>query len=315
MKTFDHQQLKKKSKNTDMSRFTKKHFEAKSNYGKQQKDRKHRAKTQQLFLAEQPKWEQKWNRVEFRILGTTCNTYCVTIDSEEIHSTGIKGFKCTCPDFRRYQRWCKHIWFTLYKILGFSETDDVSLHSHIYSKACSHAQNGFRPVYPYLFFVWFLFQIFFFLLLFVLYISDVFFFLFSRVMLQIKPWVNEPCAICCENMEKNNRIKTCVRSCGQSVHGECYDRWTQRSHTCVYCRALDSYKEIERESVSVLPHLTNMNNPESVPVSLSLVCNTTVDKPEPTSETRIVTVSHSESVKMDYEKKNNSMANEKETKI
>lgn len=51
--------------------------------------------------------------LNFRVAGSTGNLYTVTLD---YHPT------CTCPDFTKRQDVCKHIMYTLVKIVGLPET-------------------------------------------------------------------------------------------------------------------------------------------------------------------------------------------------
>jgi len=65
--------------------------------------------------------EKKKRRIEFEVLGTTGKIYNVTLNGDN------KKWKCTCPDhmIRGYQ--CKHIYFIIYRVLHFTDSDDTTI--------------------------------------------------------------------------------------------------------------------------------------------------------------------------------------------
>lgn len=61
---------------------------------------------------------------------------------------------------------------------------------------------------------------------------------------KIKNWVNEMCAICCDVMTKDDTVKSCHSTCGQSIHQDCFIIWKEHQQnlhlpvTCPICRTV-----------------------------------------------------------------------------
>lgn len=163
--------------------------------------------------------------------------YVVARTTSTMFQSERMKWDCTCPDFLKRNKACKHIYFIVYKVLRFDrdQTD--------YSKAAHHqdcwefalkrfenkehdtdvpedilkAYNKLREIK-------------------------------KRKTEEITPqglqdgqrnYVGEDCGICMEEMKLDEQVIYCNKVCGRSVHTDCFVKWSShhKSPTCVYCRS------------------------------------------------------------------------------
>ncbi len=101
--------------------------------------RRSRSKDSRLYLISNTRvlTEEETNEFvehRFEIHGTRGNTYTVTTSPKtEFHPRGGRGNKwrlrhtCTCPDFMRRDRICKHIYFVYHRALHFEEDYNLDI--------------------------------------------------------------------------------------------------------------------------------------------------------------------------------------------
>jgi len=91
------------------------HMSRRSNAKADASARKQRGLTERLFLLNNDKYESK---IEYDVEGTTGNVYMITFAKDPYV---ISRWKCTCPDFKRRQLTCKHMYFVQARVLGMSD--------------------------------------------------------------------------------------------------------------------------------------------------------------------------------------------------
>ncbi|KAF2642278.1 hypothetical protein P280DRAFT_547792 [Massarina eburnea CBS 473.64] len=124
---------------------------------------------------------------------------------------------CTCPDFRFRRASCKHILYTLVKVLKVSPDSNL-LYQTALTSAELKAMFDAAPAAPHID------------------LTDV-------DDPNRKSMEDQECPICyCEFQPTKQRVAYCKGSCGNNVHQTCIDTWlrSQRSMygkaTCPYCR-------------------------------------------------------------------------------
>jgi hypothetical protein len=187
-----------------------------------------RAFSQRIYLLDAQSASE--SDFSFKVMGNSGQSYDVSINKDII--------ECTCPDHTTRGSLCKHLMFVLiracriaqehicenyYHKLEFSTTPSTLEKCAIFmqrreqglenQRFAPAAPEG-RPAKP------------------------------SKPEVERKP-IDDCCPICYEDFEdtKDEPTVWCRYSCGNSLHGRCFDMWAQslkRKHqqvNCVYCRA------------------------------------------------------------------------------
>jgi len=194
-------------------------------------ERKQRGLAHPILLLEYrklPNEVDKKKGIEFIVLGTTA-TYAVTYSKES-------SWKCLCPDFARRQKFCKHIYFVLARVLQKDVIgDDLAVQSSsMYYDDVDDMYRAIRdrvqqagtiqnPNYDY-----------------------------TRVVEKEnekernasekqRPYIGEACCFCLDTMTEACMVVYCQQQCGKSVHYECFRRYIQtvkkKNSKCPYCRS------------------------------------------------------------------------------
>ena len=169
-----------------------------------------RAFEQRLYLIEPPAEVGRCH--VYHIQGSGNRSYCVTIDKNPFATTPT----CECPDYCSRGYMCKHICFVLLVVLRLP-ADSLYLTCLNLSQAdIQRVSSRFRPPAP----------------------------VRQRPpepqqkSVPQKPYAGLACAICFEDLDESaEQLVYCERSCGQSVHGACQQRWLLNNESCVYCRS------------------------------------------------------------------------------
>lgn len=193
--------------------------------------RKERGLTQSLFLIETFPSEEKYMK-QFAVMGTTGNVYNVSIKEKP---------ECTCPDYLKRERNCKHIYFILLKVMQirdqrtarFSKEELTAMFTHIPHVTSNLIVNStIRDLYK------------------------------SKVSELQKDEekegtikqksTNDLCPICLENLEDGNELDYCRYGCGKSIHKLCFEMWCRKNQpTCVFCRtSWKSPSELKRAAAT-----------------------------------------------------------------
>ena len=143
----------------------------------------------------------------FHVEGTTGNEYVVTLSNDTV--------SCTCPDFLERGYRCKHIYFLLYRALGFPSRVHPPRASIVnrakqffLQRSGASDSSGNQPRKEK-----------------------------NADRVQTRPYIGQPCAVCLEDLTKESTVFTCTTSCGNSIHSACFDHWRTKNQTCVFCRA------------------------------------------------------------------------------
>lgn len=189
-----------------------------------EEDRKSRGKVQKIYLVMTHEYSGDILERSYEVMGTTGNVYNVCIKTSPT---------CTCPDYTtRYKR-CKHIYFVLSRIMKVKSdqedieeytdddlldmfenipqiTENLRIDAHKMDKFKTLIKNGNGEV----------------------------------VMRDICE--EDVCPICLDYIfDCNEEITYCKYSCGNVIHKECFDKYTDhRNETakCLYC-----HKKWEKE--------------------------------------------------------------------
>lgn len=178
------------------------------------------------------------NRFSIRIHGSRGHIYTIHSSKSELG--------CSCPDFERRQRPCKH----LYHVARHCSTD-------VYQQENQHQLDpeGFYEACS----AW-----------------------IERHRLQSKPstkstthsfqvqrkdYDGEACAICLEPMvAADQSLVWCTKTCGNSVHEDCFERYriTQGHSKCVFCRSvmLPSWSRVPRSATTSIGSHEQTTNEE-----------------------------------------------------
>jgi hypothetical protein len=178
-------------------------------FSNQDSDRIGRALDRRIYLMDASKHtnEQKRSHYRFEIQGTT-DVYEVLLRPMQ------RLLTCSCPDFEKRHRPCKHIYFICFRVLPFTvsalsrtswEDLDREADKRI-EKRQEEAKIGQSTE--------------------------------LKKKGTRKPFVGENCAVCYELMTQDDEpnLMTCWTGCGQSIHGDCWKQWLKRNKTCVHCR-------------------------------------------------------------------------------
>jgi hypothetical protein len=202
-------------------------------------ERKERAKSQRLFLLKE-QWKSNSDENQdylCDVLGTTGNVYHVNYVDD--------NWSCTCPDYLKREANCKHIYFVLYRVLKWNEqcskhavdTNIARRKQEYNSQEQVQQQKNTTPNQQQ--------QV---------YAPDIVLQEYQALQggdqekktIEQKPYIDEPCAICFEEMTSTCTVIYCTSSCGKSVHKECFANYLKHKKDdivpCVYCRApMDLY--------------------------------------------------------------------------
>lgn len=173
--------------------------------------RRRRARRDRIFLLDACFKLDPMHRLIYEVQGTT-GVYSVQAAAPS-GLTGSFAWNCSCPDFEKRKRPCKHVYFVRNRVLG---QEDLIVDSRtLWSIAtATHPNEEFVR-------------------------ED------SQTLLKEvarKEYVGENCVICFEEMmsedENEAQLVWCSGTCGKSVHSECYRVWSKRSGDtlCVHCR-------------------------------------------------------------------------------
>lgn len=164
----------------------------------------------------------------FRVLGTSGSDYAITFYPA---SKGA-AWQCTCPDFSRRRRPCKHIHFVWYRVLGATEDpffDSVTAvqdcllahrigHEHLVANAHLPRPNVDDDLAD----------------LFIEHETKI----LSDPIVAQRPYVGENCPICYEAFTSECQVYFCESKCGNSVHQSCFQACVNFGvkSQCPYCR-------------------------------------------------------------------------------
>ena len=168
------------------------------------------------------------NLCKFNVMGSTGNVYTVLIDSEKD--------TCTCPDYLGRKQHCKHIIFVLNMVLSIN-IEDIFMRNYNPDSIKTYAENHD---------------------IFTQFTSDSLIERFNKINIskstdsEVKQKMNQECAICFEKINhEKDKIVYCKYVCGNSVHKECFNRWsTIKPNQCVYCRGMWT-KESESKYINL----------------------------------------------------------------
>lgn len=196
--------------------------------------RKQRGKTQMLYLVECMPIDDKdpYSRV-YRIMGSTGNIYEVNIKSKP---------ECSCPDFVTRHNRCKHIYFTLIRIMKVSPENEDK-----YSFSSSDLDTMFESIPD---------------ITNNLMISTNFKTKYDKLKDKLganekkeatKKDTDDVCPICLDDLENGENLEYCKYHCGKPVHETCFKMWT-KYHTpiCVYCRGSWNSDDSELKYVNLI---------------------------------------------------------------
>ncbi len=175
--------------------------------------RKERGITQPIYLMERNEQNTK-----FIICGSTKNLYIV----EKLTICAIEKYTCTCPDFKRRQKKCKHIYFVKERVMKYCNTNNSTflptndlihkyLNYHININNATLQKNDCDPEIK------------------------------NSKCKDLSIDDNNICIICFEEMKEddlqNSLLFTCEKRCGTHFHLQCIMMWfSQNKSTCPMCR-------------------------------------------------------------------------------
>jgi hypothetical protein len=184
--------------------------------------RKERGLNQNLYLIETIPTDNPYHK-KFAVMGTTGNVYDVSIKEK---------LECTCPDYNKRGKNCKHIYFVLLKVMkvngqarnNFSQKDLEEMFKNIPEVTSNLIVNPeIRSLYKQ-----------------------------KTEGVQTEKLetdengkvkrqpTNDICPICLDNLEEGSQddLDYCKYGCGKSIHKNCFSMWCKKNQrTCVFCRA------------------------------------------------------------------------------
>jgi len=170
-------------------------------------ERLQRALEQRILLVDQEL--KSATEMWFKVLGTSGTTYKVVVSEHQ---------SCTCPDYTRRNKKCKHIYFVLRRVLNASDT--LVGKEQLTVDELKQLFSGPKIIPT------------------------------ATTMLQEQKGneverrpLDEECPVCYEPMDqKKEDIIYCFTTCGYNMHLSCYKRWHNTSrHTtnqCPMCRTV-----------------------------------------------------------------------------
>lgn len=199
-----------------------------------EEDRKNRGKQQKIFLVMTHEYSNEILERTYEVMGTTGNVYNVCIKTSPI---------CTCPDYTSRHKRCKHIYFVLSRIMKVRNdqediehytdddlrdmfecipqiTENLRIDGHKMEKFKSLKKNGNGEV-P------------------MRYICE-----------------EDLCPICLDYIfECDDEITYCKYSCGNVIHKDCFEKYTEHHHEmskCLYCHKKWEKEELNSNYVNLL---------------------------------------------------------------
>ena len=176
--------------------------------------RKQRGQTQALFLIETLENTNKYERV-YDIMGSTGNVYRVAIKQKPT---------CTCPDYKKRESNCKHIYFVLLRIMKVNkQNEDKSIFSKlelldmfnnipmitnhlIVNNTLKQKYDNMKGKDP----------------------KD------NKV---TGKGTDDLCPICLDELENGDQLDYCKYSCGKYIHTVCFGMWCKNKiPVCVFCK-------------------------------------------------------------------------------
>ena len=140
------------------------------------------------------------------IMGESGNTHQVTISNYP---------SCTCYDYQKYGRRCKHIFFVLLRIMKITLTTH---HKKKFSDKDLSEMNSNTPPIPEE----------------LIYRGDK-----PKIKDRVEQKFDEGdlCPICLDSLENGKELDYCKYSCGKTIHKQCFKRWSlEKGKICVNCR-------------------------------------------------------------------------------
>lgn len=180
-----------------------KHFRKKLEE-QEKNDRIDRANTQRIFLLDYIFVESD-NVAKFLVRGNSGTDYDVVIDDDN-------DIECSCPDFQRRKKFCKHCYFLVLKVLQ-TKQDSENLWALAVEKISKNQINSYQPDD---------------------YKKEK---ETSSEKVARKEYKDRDCPICFEALEEGTLLY-CDYVCGNPVHQICFWQWksSKKTATCVYCR-------------------------------------------------------------------------------
>lgn len=186
--------------------------------GQEQEDhaRASRALSQCIYLVDH---RMAGENILFSVLGSSGSLYDVTF-------WRASRWTCTCPDYERRRKPCKHVQFVWFRVLGISQADGepffdgvesvlerISL-THLLHQDEVHLHTPSAPALA----------------------APA---ATSATKVARRPHVGETCGICYEKMTESCKVFFCEEKCGNAIHVLCYKACVQHTHKtmCPYCRA------------------------------------------------------------------------------
>lgn len=190
-----------------------------------------RAKHQRILLLDSQSEIKENEQVQtYNVMGNSNQNYRVRIR----HSMNISDWvgdhkadsrvqwQCTCMDFCQRHQPCKHIYFVALNVLRLTDQEILSLSSEVVHTHIQERETRLRN-----------------------HLSDVHDTESSSVtstsaQVAQRPWHNQECVICMENMAPQDDVVYCRQSCGNNVHSICISRVLQHTGriVCPFCRAI-----------------------------------------------------------------------------
>lgn len=174
-------------------------------------ERKTRGTTQKIYLIEQKNISEYVR--EFAVMGSTGNLYTVSIKTIP---------SCTCPDFTKRNKKCKHIYFILMRIMGINEqyVDEEQYTNYKLKKMFSVknvidntaiANTAIKKKYENV--------------------------LTGSGEIQMKP-LDDMCPVCLDELDNGEPVIHCKYSCGKPIHETCFKMWCKvKDKNCLNCGA------------------------------------------------------------------------------
>jgi len=159
-------------------------------------------------------WDES-SGYSFAVEGTSGLVYkiCIPNNLNDITlNTSIDELTCTCPDFQKRNRPCKHIYFILNVINISVYSQEITTRGLLEF----HKRQSKKTIID---------------------LTD------NQV--EQRPFHGENCSVCCDIMDKNGseQFEWCSKGCGGTLHQTCFKRWKKHRlnvgliSTCPLCRA------------------------------------------------------------------------------
>jgi hypothetical protein len=171
----------------------------------QQEARRQRGLNQRLYLLDEGVLHED-EIIQYDVMGNSGKPYDIMMAKSNMASVEHRMdhmFTCSCPDYRNRHVTCKHIYFIKERVLqGLDRQADrwkLAL-----KRISTKTKDYYQPQ--------------------------------EDNEKKRRSWVGEQCSICIEEMKDSEQVTWC-KTCGNSVHEECYGYWKMVRPTCPNCRA------------------------------------------------------------------------------